>query len=127
MGLAAMLYRTNLLALTSTTPPPAHAASRVTHSMHTAHHSLGGGGQGPVPVPVPASGGWEEEEEAWEEVRPVEPPARRQRRGGRQDPSPPWLRSPPPPSLPTRSSSTTMPWAGPLGSFPSGTGSWPSG
>lgn len=44
MGLAAMLYRTNLLALTSTTPPPAHAASRVTHSMHTAHHSLGGGG-----------------------------------------------------------------------------------
>jgi len=37
VGLVSMLYRTNLLALTSTTPPPINAHSRVTHSMHTAH------------------------------------------------------------------------------------------
>ena len=39
VGLCSMLYRTNLLALTSTTPPPINAHSRVTHSMHTAHHT----------------------------------------------------------------------------------------
>ena len=39
VGMCSMLYRTNLLALTSTTPPPINSHSRVTHSMHTAHHT----------------------------------------------------------------------------------------
>ena len=39
VGMCSMLYRTNLLALASTTPPPINSHSRVTHSMHTAHHT----------------------------------------------------------------------------------------